>query len=623
MGDSAKNEYDYKLSAIVLVYNGEKFLYDCIDSLVNQTLEGLEIILVDDVSTDDSLYICNEFEKNYDNVRIIRKEKNGGLASSANLGIQEAKGEYIILVDNDDIVPKDAYKKLYEKAKETDSDVVVGKPHFLRGKYQFEMLSYENSVWEEERTFSPIEFPRIFHETFYWNKIMRRSLLIDNNIQLPVDVKVYADRKFSHTVMTYAKKVSIIPDCVYLWRIRSHVIDESLSMRRKETWNYIDRIESFKSDLNHFTNFYKDYFKILMRRVTLPVEGILYNKEFEDVYFDIGRNLLVEELDKMDDPYDNDLKSKDNLLIYLTYHNYQKELKELLESNLSIQRDVYDDDVAKTSYWNLHLFRNSKIDIPDFLFEINYMQNQFFNIDTISINESFVHFQNIQFPKYFKLDYGEVLLVGKTTVDEVLEENTIHMKLDQIDDVENIYEAKIPIESLSNFEKYDVFLKIHNNGHWDQFMLSHYPVNEIENNFEHVKIYSSINNYIKIFTQNFYNKINVEIDDNQFKLNFKDNTKIKKRLDIYLENTKTRELFKLDRNEELNEYSLKYKFFIDENSEYRILLIIHDDFGSLSKKIRLKNDFLSEFNTQSIKIGQNITVTLFKTEYDNINLSSS
>ena len=99
---------------------------------------------------------------------------------------------------------------------------------------------------------------------------MRRSLLIDNNIQLPVDVKVYADRKFSHTVMTYAKKVSIIPDCVYLWRIRSHVIDESLSMRRKETWNYIDRIESFKSDLNHFTNFYKDYFKSIFNMATLP-----------------------------------------------------------------------------------------------------------------------------------------------------------------------------------------------------------------------------------------------------------------------------------------------------------------------------------------------------------------
>lgn len=622
MGDLAKNDYDFKLSAIVLVYNGEKFLYECINSLVNQTLEGLEIILIDDASTDDSLYICSEFEKNYDNVRVIRKEKNGGLASSANLGIQEAKGEYIILVDNDDIIPKDAYKKLYDKAKETDSDVVIGKPNFLRGKYQYEMLAYEHSVWEEERTVNPIEFPKLFHDAFYWNKITRRDLLINNNIQLMLNA-IYADRKFCHTIMTHAKKVSIIPDCVYLWRIRRHVIDESLSMRRKETWNYINRIDSYKSDLDYFTSFYKDYFKYLMRRVIVPVEGILYNKEFNDVYFDIARNLLIEELDKLEDPYDNDLKSIDNLLIYLTYHNYQKELKELLESNLSIQRDVYNDDETKKSYWNLHLFRNSKIDIPDFLFEINFMSNQFLSIEKISILESFIHFKNIKFPKYFNFDYGEVLLAGKTPVDDVLENNTLHIELDPVDSVENIYEAKIPIEDLANFEKYDVFLKIHNNDHLNTFMLNNYPIKEIENNFDHIKVYSTKNNNIKIFTQNFYNQINVELTDEQFKLNFKEDAIINKRLDIYLENSKTNELFKLDCDEESNQYSLKWKFFIDENSEYRITLIVYDEFGSLRKKIRLKNNFLTDLNTQSVKINKNMGVSLFKTKYDNINLISN
>ena len=94
------SEYEYKLSAIVLVYNGGKYLRDCISSLVNQTLDGLEIILINDVSTDDSLSVCREFERDYDNVRIINKEINEGLAKNANIGIKNARGEYIILVDS-------------------------------------------------------------------------------------------------------------------------------------------------------------------------------------------------------------------------------------------------------------------------------------------------------------------------------------------------------------------------------------------------------------------------------------------------------------------------------------------------------------------------------------------
>ena len=133
------SDYEYKLSAIVLVYNGGKYLRDCISSLVNQTLDGLEIILINDVSTDDSLSVCREFERDYDNVRIINKEINEGLSSSANIGIEKARGEYVTFVDNDDIIPNYAYEKLYNKAKEGDVDISVGSANYLIGKYQYLM----------------------------------------------------------------------------------------------------------------------------------------------------------------------------------------------------------------------------------------------------------------------------------------------------------------------------------------------------------------------------------------------------------------------------------------------------------------------------------------------------
>ena len=81
----SEENFEYKLTAVVLVYNGLPYLRKCLESLVNQTLDGLEILLINDVSTDDSLSVCREFERDYDNVRVIDKEINEGLATNANL----------------------------------------------------------------------------------------------------------------------------------------------------------------------------------------------------------------------------------------------------------------------------------------------------------------------------------------------------------------------------------------------------------------------------------------------------------------------------------------------------------------------------------------------------------
>ena len=162
----------YNLTAIVLVYNGEPYLENCIQSLVDQTIEGLEILLINDASTDDSLSICRKFERDYNNVFVIDKEKNGGLASSANLGIQLARGEYVILVDNDDFVPSYAYEKLYKKAKEVDADVSIGKAN-LFAKYQMEMnlnmnvnvISDEEYINDDENELVEIN-PNVFEILF-------------------------------------------------------------------------------------------------------------------------------------------------------------------------------------------------------------------------------------------------------------------------------------------------------------------------------------------------------------------------------------------------------------------------------------------------------------------------
>ena len=113
-----------KISITVPVYNTSFFLKQCLDSLLNQSLMNIEFIIVDDGSTDSSGLICDEYAKKDPRFKVIHKE-NGGLASARQIGLENAKGDYIIVCDSDDWVEPDMYEKLYKKAIETDADIVT------------------------------------------------------------------------------------------------------------------------------------------------------------------------------------------------------------------------------------------------------------------------------------------------------------------------------------------------------------------------------------------------------------------------------------------------------------------------------------------------------------------
>ncbi len=110
------------ISIIVPVYNVEKYLRKCIDSIVNQTYKNLEIILVDDGSTDDSGKICDEFAEKDGRIKVIHKE-NGGLSSARNAGLEIAAGKYLGFVDSDDYIAQDMYESMYAAINEFDADI--------------------------------------------------------------------------------------------------------------------------------------------------------------------------------------------------------------------------------------------------------------------------------------------------------------------------------------------------------------------------------------------------------------------------------------------------------------------------------------------------------------------
>ena len=115
----------YKISIIIPIYNTEKYLRRCLDSVCNQTFGDIEIICINDCSTDGSLNILNEYAQKDNRIKIINFIENKGVAIARNTGIDEAQGEYISFVDADDYVDLDFFEKLYNKAIKTNSKLVV------------------------------------------------------------------------------------------------------------------------------------------------------------------------------------------------------------------------------------------------------------------------------------------------------------------------------------------------------------------------------------------------------------------------------------------------------------------------------------------------------------------
>ena len=612
------SEYEYKLSAIVLVYNGGKYLRDCISSLVNQTLDGLEIILINDVSTDDSLSVCREFERDYDNVRIINKEINEGLAKNANIGIKNARGEYIILVDNDDIVPDYAYERLYEKAKEVDADISIGSANYLIGRYQHEMPDYERNVWEKERVIRDLnDFPVLFGDAFYWNKIIRRDLLIVNDIHLPIGM-IYADRKFSHTAYSYADTIVVVPECVYIWRQRKH----SLSDARGTLNNYINRIESYQQDLQQITSSYHDYFKILMRRIIVPIKGILNNKDFEDYLFGDTRDFLIEETSKISDIYDNNLTIYENLYIYLILNNCRNELKQLLKLDLKFFKEVVDEN--NKSYWKLPQFRDSNVEIPDELFEIKKLMPQFLNISEIITTYDSMIFNEIELPKFFRMSKGEIVFAGRTGSDEVLEENSIPFEICPVSNEEGkqIFKVEIPLNMLNTFEIYDIYFKAYHEEYSDYFRINKDCIGNIINESEDVKVLMTSRNNLSVHTQLLSDVFEFDCNEKELRILVANGNKIKKNLNVFVKNVLTKEKTQLSLNEDKNAYELKWKFFLDKRSKYSIHLTVYDDVGRINKNIRLTERNLKDFDAFFIKTEIDYEVKVYKTEYGNIRLRS-
>lgn len=247
-----------KISVIVPVYNSEKYLRECLDSIVNQTLSGIQVLMVDDGSTDGSASICKEYEEIYEGFEYYYKE-NGGTATARNEGLKKAKGEYIGFVDSDDYIELDMFERMYSAAKSNCSDIVFCPTRGLDDYTHLESGFYDASMIKEH--IFPKILPHIVKEGTFrtvdwgnWSRIFRREIIQDNELYFYEGSRRCEDFAFSVECTIHANSYTVIDEGeLYHYRPNEN------SKSRSYTQNMWKSIRALMVYMQGFMEKYSEY----------------------------------------------------------------------------------------------------------------------------------------------------------------------------------------------------------------------------------------------------------------------------------------------------------------------------------------------------------------------------
>jgi len=274
-----------KVSVIIPVYNSEQYLKQCLDSVVNQTLKDIEIIVVNDGSTDNSSQISQEYVSKYKNIKLIDKQ-NEGCYKARNVGLEIATGEYITFVDSDDYIEHNMYEKMYKKAKSTNVDIICCRyGHYLKNKLKL-IANFDNSIKLLTKTDNKLIGAEsvILDDSVIWNKIFKRQLLIEKRIKFHSDCYMADDAFFYIISILNAKSIVYISDILYIHRVLGkNTITSSYNEQNFDCIKVSQRIleYSIQNNIKHFMP------QIVAFVLRLNVLGYLrINKCYKKEYFE-------------------------------------------------------------------------------------------------------------------------------------------------------------------------------------------------------------------------------------------------------------------------------------------------------------------------------------------------
>jgi glycosyltransferase involved in cell wall biosynthesis len=580
-----------KLSVVVLVYNTEQYLRDCLDSLVNQTLSGIEIIAVNDESPDNSLMILEEYAEAYPNLKVVNQKNSGG-AVAGNKGVRMAKGKYVTIVDSDDIVPLDAYAKMYQKAEEQAADIVIGKANILIDGLQKEILyKKEREVWQKSRNLKNVkEYLDIFYDAFYWNKIFNREFLLKYDCLMPPGM-LYADRPMVHKAFLYAGKISIITDLVYLWRKRGEdAVHKSISQTNSDIKNFKDRIESYEYQFNYFNEFgdpfvKNEFLKRNIDRLLFPVGGIIESEEFRDVYLTEVRNIFTQ----IENIYDNDLGVLKNVYIYMILNELTEELVEFLTTEP--RGDIIKDN--GNYYWALPYYKDLKTNVPDELFQLKKILPQFINIESIKLREGKVIVDQLSFPDAF--DVKELKLNVRSRLDIQDAKSFSFTKS------KKGYSVEVDLLQFDHTNVYDIYFSVNYNNSVDMFRITSamLPDPKKDQQNDQYKLFFTKKGNLSLLGKDIFVD-SLLTDSTQIKL-LVNKYPANRTLEFFVKNRKSKE--KIYFKTEEDGFSLKWKHFLETDTVFDFYYEIHGhNFRLATKQLSDFREEMFEFNKASARL---------------------
>lgn len=226
-----------KISVIIPCFNAERFLKECLESLLNQSFKDIEVITINDGSSDDTLKILNKFAS-IDNRLVIIDQKNSGASAARNAGIKLAKGEYLAFLDSDDFAAKDSLSKFYEAAKKYDADTVFGDFNTYKDGYTTKVNNYicEGGLLDKESflfDYFTIDKAKSIFPTMC-AKLIKTSLIKENNLLFLEDIFIAEDSNLSAKILWLSQKIVKINESVYSYRVGLNNSSKSMKFKNFE-----------------------------------------------------------------------------------------------------------------------------------------------------------------------------------------------------------------------------------------------------------------------------------------------------------------------------------------------------------------------------------------------------
>jgi len=308
------HEFDISISIIIPTYNVENYIHDCINSILNQEMDDIEIICVDDLSTDSTRDVLNYYSQKHSNIRCFHMKEKHGSGGCRNYGLKQAKGKYIYFMDSDDWIDPNSLKNIYEMAQTNKTQILMFKNlNYMSEHHEFDKGNYfvmEHLTYYLNRLFSIDDIKRndLFRfNVVPWNKLYLKSFLDNIHVKF-VENLIHQDEPFFYETMVHADRIYFIDEYYYNYRKRDTSITQLANKVELGTIQIIEYMLLVFIKNSIYSIYKKKLLKKLFEIFCSKYNFI--NEEFKEEYFIKSK--------KMINKFRNEYKMDEDLNNYLT-----------------------------------------------------------------------------------------------------------------------------------------------------------------------------------------------------------------------------------------------------------------------------------------------------------------